>query len=191
MAIKAVKLCGLKDSLIFGSIKKIKDVNGRLELVKKYSNQVKVYVDYAHTPDALMKTLQSLKLKYGKNISIVFGCGGERDKKKRPLMAKIADQNCKKIFITDDNPRSESPQKIRNELSKYIKKGKVFNIKNRNQAIKKAIQSADFNEVILVAGKGHEEHQIYKNKIINNYKNNKNIKIKFKIYNKKTKFYSK
>ena len=187
MAIKAVKLCGLKDSLIFGSIKKIKDVNGRLELVKKYSNQVKVYVDYAHTPDALMKTLQSLKLKYGKNISIVFGCGGERDKKKRPLMAKIADQNCKKIFITDDNPRSESPQKIRNELSKYIKKGKVFNIKNRNQAIKKAIQSADFNEVILVAGKGHEEHQIYKNKIINtsDKKIIKNIKIKFKIYNKK------
>ena len=166
MAIKAVELCGLKEKLAYKALKKIKDVNGRLELVKKYPNNIKVYVDYAHTPDALNKAIVSLKNRYGNNISLVFGCGGERDKKKRPLMAKIANKNCRKIYITDDNPRKENPKKIRNELLKYISKNKVFEIENRALAIKKAIQNAHPHEVILVAGKGHEEEQIYKNKIL-------------------------
>ena len=63
-------------------------LDGRLELSKRFPNNIKVFIDYAHTPDALLKTLQSLEKKYGKNISLVFGCGGERDKKKRPLMGK-------------------------------------------------------------------------------------------------------
>ena len=189
MAIEATKLIGLKEKLIYGVIKKIQDVNGRLELVKKYSNGIKVFIDYAHTPDALLKTLESLKSKYGKNISLVFGCGGERDQKKRPLMARIANKNCKKIYITDDNPRNESPKKIRNNLLKYIKKNKAFNIGNRKLAIKKAIQNADPQEVILIAGKGHEEQQVYKNKIINisDRKIVKKINIKSKILNKKKK----
>ena len=95
MAILAAKICGLKDHLIYGKIKKINDVNGRLELVKKFPNKVKVFLDYAHTPDALLKTLEYLKNENKKNISIVFGCGGDRDKKKRPLMAKIANKYCK------------------------------------------------------------------------------------------------
>ena len=82
MAIKAVRLCGLKDKLIYNSIKKLRDVNGRLELIKKYPNNIKIFIDYAHTPDALLKTLESLKTKFGNNITLVFGCGGDRDKKK-------------------------------------------------------------------------------------------------------------
>ena len=82
MAIKATKLCGLKEKLAYKAIKRIKDVNGRIELVKKYPNNIKVFVDYAHTPDALNMTIASLKNRYGNNISLVFGCGGERDKKK-------------------------------------------------------------------------------------------------------------
>ena len=101
-------------------------MNGRLELVKSYSNDVKVFIDYAHTPDALLKTLKSLRFNYKKNISLVFGCGGDRDQKKRPLMAKIANKYCKKIYVTDDNPRNENPKKIRKELSKYINKNKCF-----------------------------------------------------------------
>ena len=167
MAIEAAKLCGLKEKLIFRSINKIKDVNGRLELIKKYPNNVKVFVDYAHTPDALFETLKSLKKNYGNNISLVFGCGGERDQTKRPIMGKIANDNCKKIYITDDNPRNEKPQKIRKELSRNISKNKSFNIGNRTLAIKKAILNADPQEVLLIAGKGHEEKQIYKNKILN------------------------
>ena len=167
MAIKAVKLCGLSDKLIYQSIKKIKDVDGRLELVKKYPNNIRVFVDYAHTPDALKKAIESLKIDHSNNISLIFGCGGERDRKKRPLMARIASTNCKKIYITDDNPRNENPEKIRKELLKHIEKKKAKNIGNRFLAIKKAIQNSGPQEVILIAGKGHEEKQFYKNKILN------------------------
>jgi len=167
MAFQAAKLCGLKEKLLFQSLKKIKDVNGRLEFIRKFKNNIRVFIDYAHTPDALFKTIKSLKQDFGNNISIVFGCGGDRDKKKRPLMAKIANDNCKKIYVTDDNPRNENPKKIRSHLLKYISQTKVFNIGKRELAIKKAIQNAKPNELILVAGKGHEEKQIYKDKIYN------------------------
>ena len=164
MAILAAKICGLKENLIYGKIKKINDVNGRLELVKKLPNKAKVFLDYAHTPDAILKTLEFLKNENKKDISIVFGCGGDRDKNKRPSMAKIANKYCSKIYITDDNPRNEDPQKIRKELLKYISREKSFNIGNRRNAIKKSIKMANPGEIILVAGKGHEQTQIYKNK---------------------------
>ena len=89
----------------------------------------------------------------------------ETEIKKRPLMAKIANDYCKKVYITDDNPRDENPNIIRNELSKYIQKEKLSNIGDRSVAIKKAIQNANPQEIILVAGKGHEDKQIYKKKI--------------------------
>ena len=192
MAIKAVKFCGLKDNLIYRSLKKIKDVNGRLELARKFHNGVKVYIDFAHTPDALIKTLKFLKSNYGNNISLVFGCGGERDQKKRSLMAKIANNYCKKIYITDDNPRNENPKKIRNDLLKHVAKDKAFDIGSRKLAVQKAIQNAHPNEIILIAGKGHEEQQIYKNKILNisDKKIIKNIHIKNKNLNKRKKNYA-
>ena len=191
MAFQAAKLSGLKEKFIFKSLNKIKDVNGRLELVKTFNNNIKVFIDYAHTPDALFQTLKSLKQNYGDKISLVFGCGGERDKKKRPLMAKIANKNCQKIYITDDNPRNEKPEKIRAELLKHILKNKTFNIGKRELAIKKAIQNAQQDEVILVAGKGHEEKQIYKNKILNisDKKIIKKINLKNKIISKKHQCY--
>ena len=166
MAIAAAKLCGLREHKIFKSLKKIKDVNGRLELVRTFYNNIKVYVDFAHTPDALKKTLKVMKNQYGDNVSIVFGCGGDRDFKKRPIMGSIADSMCKKIYVTDDNPRSEDPKKIRKEIIKNIRFSKYFNIGNRANAIKTAITNAEPNELILVAGKGHEAQQIYKNRII-------------------------
>ena len=166
MAIAGAKICGLKNKQILKGTKNIKNVNGRLELIKKFQNNVKVFIDYAHTPDALLKTIEFLKFNYGHNISVVFGCGGDRDQKKRSLMGKIANKNCKKIYVTDDNPRNEDPKKIRREISKYIVKDKTFDIGNRKLAIKKAIYEADPNDIILIAGKGHEEQQIYKNKKI-------------------------
>tara|TARA_B100001248_G_C27396456_1_gene465897 strand:- start:2389 stop:5151 length:2763 start_codon:yes stop_codon:yes gene_type:complete len=192
MAVEAVKLCGLKEKRIFNSIKKLKQVSGRFELVKKYPNGVKVFIDYAHTPDALLKTLKFMQNSFGNNISLVFGCGGDRDQKKRPIMAKISNNICKKIYITDDNPRSENPKKIRNELSKYILKNKLFNIGNRTLAIKKAISNADPNETILIAGKGHEDQQIYKNKIfyISDKKIIKKINLKARYITKKKQNYS-
>jgi MurE/MurF fusion protein len=187
MAVAATKLCGLVDYKIYKSLKKVKDVNGRLELVRQFPNNIKVFVDYAHTPDALSKTLEFLKRKYGKNISLVFGCGGERDKKKRPMMAKLANCHSRRIYITDDNPRSEDPKKIRDELVRKITVNKCFNIGNRTEAIKKAIINSEPNEIVLIAGKGHEDQQIYKNKIfrISDKKIVKNLKLRIKILSKK------
>tara|TARA_B100001989_G_C24551229_1_gene475019 strand:+ start:2216 stop:5002 length:2787 start_codon:yes stop_codon:yes gene_type:complete len=182
MAVQAAKICGLKEKNIYRSINKIKEVSGRLELVKRFPNNIKVYVDYAHTPDALKKVIEALQKNMGKNISIVFGCGGNRDIKKRPMMAKIANDNCKKIYITDDNPRNENPKKIRNDLLKYISINNLFEIGDRTLAIKKAINNADPEEIILIAGKGHEKKQIYKDKII--YISDKEIVKKVKFFKK-------
>ncbi len=166
MAIAAAKICNLNEKKIINSLSQIKDVNGRLELVKIFTNNVRVFVDFAHTPDALFKSIQALKKFYGENISVVFGCGGDRDKQKRSKMAKVVSENCKKIYVTDDNPRNERPEKIRQEIIKNIKNRIFSNIGNRKKAIKTAILNADPNEVILIAGKGHEDKQIYKNKIL-------------------------
>ena len=99
MAIAAAKICDVNDIKIFNSLKKISFIDGRLELVKTFSNNVKVFVDFAHTPDALEKVLSAIKISENKNITLVFGCGGDRDFKKRRLMSKIASANCKKIFL--------------------------------------------------------------------------------------------
>ena len=167
MAVEAAKQFNLKEKKIFKSLKKIKDINGRIELIKTFDNNIKVFVDFAHTPDALTKSIIALKNSYKSDLSIVFGCGGDRDFKKRPLMAKVANTYCKNIYVTDDNPRNEKPEKIRKEIVKNINYNKYFNIANRAKAIKTAIKNAEPNELILVAGKGHEDQQIYKNKTIN------------------------
>ncbi len=178
MAVAAAKLCNLNEKKIFNVLGRIKDVEGRLNLVRNFPNGIKVYVDFAHTPDALLKSIKTLG---GENISIVFGCGGNRDFKKRPLMGKIASAHCKKIYITDDNPRNEKPEKIRKEIIKGIKSKKLYNIGDRAKAIETAIKNAIPNEKILIAGKGHEVNQIYKNKIIS-ISDKKIVKgIKFKI----------
>jgi MurE/MurF fusion protein len=191
MAIAATKLCRLKDKVIFKSIKKIKDVNGRLELVRRFPNNRKVFIDYAHTPDALLKVLQSLETEYGKNISLVFGCGGDRDKNKRSLMARIANNYSKKIYVTDDNPRNEDPGKIRNQIIRKINSKKYYNIGNRAKAIETAIKKSEQNEAILIAGKGHESKQIYKNRIIyiSDKKIVKNIKLRIKAIPQKAQNY--
>ncbi len=191
MAVEASRRCGLNYKKIFKSLKRIKDVNGRLELVRTFPNNVKVYIDYAHTPDALLKVLKTLSGKYEKNISLVFGCGGERDKYKRSIMGRIANNYCNKIYVTDDNPRNENPSKIRNQIIKEIKKDKYFNIGNRLKAIKKSIINSEPNEVILIAGKGHEDQQIYKKKIINisDKRVVKNLKLKIKKISEKKQNY--
>jgi len=166
MAILAASSCGLNQKKIFNQVDKIRPVSGRLECVAKLKNNSNIIVDFSHTPDALEQTLAALKKQFKQDIIIVFGCGGERDKKKRPVMGKIAKKYCRKIFITDDNPRHENPKKIRDSIIKCCKKIAV-NIGNRKKAIKAAINELNTNEILLVAGKGHEEIQDYGNKILN------------------------
>tara|TARA_B100000780_G_scaffold275663_1_gene242723 strand:+ start:57 stop:2903 length:2847 start_codon:yes stop_codon:yes gene_type:complete len=185
MAMLAAKKSGLSFKKIINVIKKIKSVNGRFEPIGKIKNNSKVILDYAHTPDALKVCLQNLKEQfYGKKISIIFGCGGNRDKIKRPLMGQIANYYCDKVYLTDDNPRSENPKKIRSEIKKNINKSKVYEIANRSVAIKKAILDLKTSDILIVAGKGHEKIQDY-GKYKRLFSDKKEILKNIKVKNKK------
>ena len=162
MAALAAKKSGLSFKKILSAIEKINPVNGRLEKIGKIKNQSSVILDYAHTPDALKTCLKNLKEQFkGSKISIVFGCGGNRDKPKRAMMGTIANNYCDKVYLTDDNPRWEDPQKIRLAIKKRIKKSKIYEIASRSKAIKKAVLEMKTGEILIVAGKGHENIQDY------------------------------
>lgn len=130
---------------------------GRMEMVTK---KPCVIVDYAHTPDALENVLATLeKVKKGR-ILVVFGCGGDRDKTKRPMMGRIAGQYADIAIITSDNPRTENPQQIIQDIEQGITAHpSLYKIENREEAIAKAVSLADKDDIILVAGKGHETYQ--------------------------------
>ena len=121
MAILAAYKSNLSLTKIVNSLKKIKPAPGRLEKIGNLNNNSSIILDYAHTPEALEMCLKSIKDQFNlKKITLVFGCGGDRDKPKRKLMGVIANNNCDKIYLTDDNPRNESPAKIRNEIKVKI-----------------------------------------------------------------------
>ncbi|EDP73415.1 UDP-N-acetylmuramoylalanyl-D-glutamyl-2, 6-diaminopimelate ligase [Hydrogenivirga sp. 128-5-R1-1] len=138
---------------------KLKPIRGRFEIV--YSKDFLVVNDYAHTPDALENILKSIqKLKRGRLI-VVFGAGGDRDKTKRPKMGKIAEELADVIVLTSDNPRSEDPKDIIENIKAGMENKKpLLEIIDREQAIKEAIKMAKENDVVLIAGKGHETYQI-------------------------------
>ena len=162
MAIIAANKSNLPMKKIIKSIDKIKPVNGRLEKVGNIKNNSKVILDYAHTPDALKTCLTNLREQFKlSKVSIVFGCGGERDKPKRQIMGKIVNDLCDRIYLTDDNPRKENPKKIRTQIKKKISKFKLFEIPSREIAISKAIKNLNSGDILLVAGKGHENYQEY------------------------------
>jgi len=160
MAIAAAIKSDIDIKKILKVIPKIKSVEGRFEKIGKIKNQSKVILDYAHTPDALRTCLLNLKEQFpGQKISLVFGCGGNRDQDKRAKMGKIADIFANKIYLTDDNPRTEGPNKIRNDIKKGIKKQTILEFPNRTRAITEAINNLNTGEILLVAGKGHETIQ--------------------------------
>ena len=140
-------------------IEKVDRIPGRLEPVKLQDNRVAV-VDYSHTPDALKKALVELN-KINKNkLWVVFGCGGDRDKAKRPLMGKIAEDYATKVVVTSDNPRSENPDDIIDDILQGISiKENVTVEEDRKEAIKFALSNSESNDIILIAGKGHETYQ--------------------------------
>jgi murE/murF fusion protein len=184
MAVIAAMNSNLSFKEIVNTIDNLKPVRGRLEQIGNIKNNSKVILDYAHTPDALEASLKSIKEQFkNRKISIVFGCGGDRDKAKRPMMGKIANQYCDRIYLTDDNPRYESPKVIRSYIRKSINKSKIYEIPNRSNAINKAIFDLKTGDILIVAGKGHEETQEYKKikKLFSDQKEIiKNIRIKNK-----------
>lgn len=142
------------------TVGQLNGVCGRMELFTN-TKQPTAIVDYAHTPDALEKALAAARLHCKGKLWCVFGCGGDRDRGKRPLMAQVAEALADYLVITDDNPRTEQPESIIQDILTGISQSeKITVLHNREQALRYAIQSADKDDVILVAGKGHEDYQI-------------------------------
>jgi len=139
----------------------IAPVPGRFEPVAEaFAYGLSIIVDYAHTPDALEKTLHKLRELTKGRLWVVFGCGGDRDRGKRVLMGAVAEQEADAIIVTSDNPRSEDPEAILDEIVKGITKSNYQKILDREAAILYAIQQASPGDSILIAGKGHEDYQI-------------------------------
>jgi UDP-N-acetylmuramoyl-L-alanyl-D-glutamate--2,6-diaminopimelate ligase len=154
---------GLDEVEVLTSISKLKSVEGRFEYLKSSQNIIGI-VDYAHTPDALKNVLSTIQTVRTRNEQVltVIGCGGDRDKTKRPLMAAIAAEMSDKAILTSDNPRSEDPDMIIKDMQAGIpaeRSARVMSITNREEAIKVACQLAAPGDIILVAGKGHEKYQ--------------------------------
>ena len=180
------KVCSLL--LVFGHnikkshfeiIHKLKNPSGRLEKIYN-KNDRQVFIDYAHSPNALNVVLQSLKKLTKGKLILVFGCGGDRDKGKRSIMTKIAVKFADQIIITNDNPRFENPKTIINDMIAEINNEnlkKIKKIESREQAIKSSIDIIKPHDILLIAGKGHENYQIIGEKKI--LFSDKNIALKY------------
>ncbi len=156
---------GFSLKLLLEAVSDFPGIPGRMEKVKLDSVICKeipmVLVDYAHTPDGLKNALHAVRPIVKRNLICVFGCGGDRDRLKRPLMASIAADFADIIFITSDNPRTEDPQQILNDIVVGIPSEKKIVVEeNREIAINKAIEDAEPEDLVLIAGKGHEDYQI-------------------------------
>src|SRR5712671_2225871 len=154
---------GSAPEAVFASLEHLDGAKGRLERVGEH-NGAPIFVDYAHKPDALAKALQALRPYAERKLVVVFGCGGDRDPGKRPLMGTIASENADSVIITDDNPRSENPEKIRAAILDAAKGAK--DIGDRAEAIKAGISALQPGDALLIAGKGHETGQIVGDKTL-------------------------
>jgi UDP-N-acetylmuramoyl-L-alanyl-D-glutamate--2,6-diaminopimelate ligase len=147
---------GLREAIL--SLAKSPQVPGRLEMVPA-KRQFQVFVDYAHTPDALLNVIKTLRELNPRRLIVVFGCGGNRDREKRPLMGQVVDQNADFAIITSDNPRNEDPDKIIADVEKGFRGTHFDKITDRAAAIARAVELAQPRDIVLIAGKGHENYQ--------------------------------
>ena len=163
-AYKSVKSLGYDDDTLIPKLAELSPPPGRMQKLAKKN----IWIDYAHTPDALLNALITLQDHYPDyRIRLVFGCGGDRDKTKRQIMGKIASENAHSIVITNDNPRNEEPGKIIDDILAGIKVENDFQvILDRKKAIISAVTTLDENEVLLIAGKGHETTQTIGSQIL-------------------------
>ncbi|QQR81501.1 MAG: UDP-N-acetylmuramoyl-L-alanyl-D-glutamate--2,6-diaminopimelate ligase [Deltaproteobacteria bacterium] len=160
VSIGVAQALGMSAENIQRGLKDMPQVPGRLERIDNNRN-LHVFVDFAHTPDALARVGEELRSLATQRLITVFGCGGDRDKTKRPLMAAEAEKFSDMVIITSDNPRTENPESILNDVMKgFSKKENVFKISDRREALSQAVSIAKGGDMILVAGKGHEDYQI-------------------------------
>ncbi len=155
---------GADAGAVFKALPRMQTVRGRMELVARRKNGAPVFVDYAHTPDALETALQAMRPHVMGRLLVVFGAGGDRDRGKRPLMGQAARENADVLFVTDDNPRSESPGDIRAAILTACPQANE--IGDRATAILTAIDALKPGDALLIAGKGHETGQIVGNDIL-------------------------
>jgi UDP-N-acetylmuramoyl-L-alanyl-D-glutamate--2,6-diaminopimelate ligase len=159
-----VMATGGKAERVLPLLAKLKGARGRLELAGTASSGAPVFIDYAHTPDALAKALDALRPYVRQRLAVVFGCGGDRDKGKRPEMGAVAAAKADLAIVTDDNPRSEEPGDIRRAI--LAAAPGAIEIAGRPAAVAEAIAGLREGDVLLIAGKGHETGQIVKGKVI-------------------------
>jgi UDP-N-acetylmuramoyl-L-alanyl-D-glutamate--2,6-diaminopimelate ligase len=148
---------GVDKAQAFPALSELKGAKGRLELVAEHGGAA-VFIDYSHTPDALKTALEALRPYATGSLRVVFGCGGDRDKGKRPQMGAIASELADDVIVTDDNPRTEDAATIRKEIMTAAKGAKE--IGDRQSAITTAVKALKAGDVLLIAGKGHEDYQI-------------------------------
>ena len=159
MAYKIIKELGYLENKKIDSFA-LREPMGRMQLIRYKTNSI--FVDYAHTPDAVLNVLKTVRKIKNKGIITVIGCGGNRDKTKRPIMGKIACKNSSYVIFTNDNPRYEDEQEIMLDILSGAKKNYEV-IYDRRSAIKKGIGMLSKNMILLVLGKGHENYQIIGN----------------------------
>ena len=150
--------CGAEAGKVFAALEKLTGAKGRMEEAAHLANGASIYIDYAHTPDALENALEAMRPHTKKRLLVVFGCGGDRDPGKRPLMGEIAAKLADAVYVTDDNPRSEDAGAIRAAIMKGCPE--ATEIGDRALAIETAAAALQAGDVLVVAGKGHETGQI-------------------------------
>ena len=167
-AVGAALVAGIGPERIETGIRNLRSVRGRFERVDSGDDGPTVIVDYAHKPDAIEKLLHAVRdLAGGKRLIVVFGCGGDRDKGKRPLMGAIAARLADRVVLTSDNPRSEPPQTIIDEIAAGIVGGTpVIQLPDRREAIARTIAEAPEESVVVIAGKGHEAYQVVRDQVV-------------------------
>ena len=150
---------GCSPEIIKTALETIK-IPGRSELVPN-KKELSIMIDYAHSPESLENILQAVKTYTKGRVIVVFGCGGDRDKTKRPIMGEIAGRIADYSIVTSDNPRTEDPEAITKDIEEGISKtkGKYEVIVDRTQAIEKAISMVNKKDIVILAGKGHEPYQ--------------------------------
>jgi UDP-N-acetylmuramoyl-L-alanyl-D-glutamate--2,6-diaminopimelate ligase len=159
-----VLAAGGDEKIVIHALSSLKGAKGRLELVGRGKGGAAVFVDYAHKPDALENALASLRPYTKGKLHLVFGCGGDRDRAKRPIMGEIATRLADRVYVTDDNPRSEDAAAIRAAIMAAAPG--AIEIGNRAAAIRIAVDALEEGDVLIVAGKGHEEGQKIGNKVL-------------------------
>ncbi len=165
LAVYGAAVClGEEKDHVLQVLSSLDGAEGRFDYMVSKKEKVKGIVDYAHTPDALLNVLATIKnLRQGnEQVITVVGCGGDRDKTKRPVMAEVACEYSDKVILTSDNPRSEDPLEILKDMQAGVNaaaKKKVISIADRKEAIKTAVSLAGNDDIVLIAGKGHEKYQ--------------------------------